>query len=72
MVVVTGAGATTPSAGAGTTDTGELNPSQSVKDNADALIATKLAALASIKAKNLPKINDLIAKSKASETYQRR
>ena len=65
MVVVTGAGATTPSAGAGTTDTGELNPSQSVKDNADALIATKLAALASIKAKNLPKINDLIAKSKA-------
>ena len=65
MVVVTGAGATTPSAGAGTTDTGELNPSQSVKDDADALIATKLAALASIKAKNLPKINDLIAKSKA-------
>ena len=65
LVVVTGAGATTPSAGAGTTDTGELNPSQSVKDNADALIATKLAALASIKAKNLPKINDLIAKSKA-------
>ena len=65
MVVVTGAGATTPSAGAGTTDAGELNPSQSVKDAADALIATKLAALASIKAKNLPKINDLIAKSKA-------
>ena len=65
LVVVTGAGATTPSAGAGTTDAGELNPSQSVKDAADALIATKLAALASIKAKNLPKINDLIAKSKA-------
>ena len=65
LVVVTGAGATTPSAGAGTTDAGELNPSQSVKDAADALIATKEAALASIKAKNLPKINDLIAKSKA-------
>lgn len=65
LVVVTGAGATTPSAGAGTTDAGELNPSQSVKNNADALIATKEAALASIKAKNLPKINDLIAKSKA-------
>lgn len=65
LVVVTGAGATTPSAGAGTTDAGELNPSQSVKDAADDLIATKLAALASIKAKNLPKINDLIAKSKA-------
>lgn len=65
LVVVTGAGATTPSAGAGTTDAGELNPSQAVKDAADALIATKLAALASIKAKNLPKINDLIAKSKA-------
>lgn len=65
LVVVTGAGATTPSAGAGTTDTGESNPSQSVKDAADALIVTKLAALASIKAKNLPKINDLIAKSKA-------
>ena len=65
LVVVTGAGATTPSAGAGTTDAGELNPSQAVKDAADALIATKEAALASIKAKNLPKINDLIAKSKA-------
>ena len=65
LVVVTGAGATTPSAGAGTTDAGELNPSQQVKDAADALIATKEAALASIKAKNLPKINDLIAKSKA-------
>tara|TARA_B100002019_G_C21265419_1_gene599133 strand:- start:822 stop:2537 length:1716 start_codon:yes stop_codon:yes gene_type:complete len=65
LVVVTGAGATTPSAGAGTTDSGELNPSQSVKDAADALIATKEAALASIKATNLPKINDLIAKSKA-------
>ena len=65
MVVVTGAGATTPSAGAGTTDSGPLNPSQSVKDDADALIATKEAALASIKATNLPKINDLIAKSKA-------
>ena len=65
LVVVTGAGATTPSAGAGTTDAGELNPSQSVKDAADALIAEKEAALASIKAKNLPKINDLIAKSKA-------
>jgi hypothetical protein len=64
MVVVTGAGATTPSAGAGTTDTGPLNPSQSVKDAADALITTKEAALASIKAKNLPKINDLINKSK--------
>ena len=65
LVVVTGAGATTPSAGAGTTDAGELNPSQSVKNAADALIAEKEAALASIKAKNLPKINDLIAKSKA-------
>ena len=65
MVVVTGAGATTPSAGAGTTDTGELKPSQSVQDAADALIATKEAALASIKATNLPKINDLVAKSKA-------
>ena len=65
LVVVTGAGATTPSAGAGTTDSGPLNPSQSVKDAADALIATKEAALASIKSKNLPKINDLINKSKA-------
>ena len=65
MVVVTGAGATTPSAGAGTTDTGELKPSQAVQDAADALIATKEAALASIKATNLPKINDLVAKSKA-------
>ena len=43
MVVVTGAGATAPSAGAGTTDSGELQPSQSVKDAADALIATKEA-----------------------------
>jgi hypothetical protein len=65
MVVVTGAGATAPSAGAGTTDAGELNPSQSVKDAADDLIATKLAALASIKATNLPIIEDLVAKSKA-------
>ena len=65
FTVVTGAGITTPSAGAGTTGTGPLNPSQSVKDAADALIATKEAALDAIKAKNLPKINDLIAKSKA-------
>ena len=65
MAVVTGAGATAPSAGAGTTDTGELKPSQAVQDAADALIATKEAALASIKATNLPKINDLVAKSKA-------
>ena len=56
MVVVTGAGATTPSAGAGTTDTGELNPSQSVKDNADALIATKLAALLLSKQKIFPRL----------------
>lgn len=65
FTVVTGAGITTPSAGAGTTGTGPLNPSQSVKDAADALIATKEAALDAIKAKNLPKINDLVAKSKA-------
>ena len=65
MVVVTGAGATAPSAGAGTTDSGELQPSQAVKDAADALIATKEAALASIKATNLPIIQDLVAKSKA-------
>ena len=64
MVVVTGAGATAPSAGAGTTDSGELQPSQAVKD-ADALIATKEALLASIKATNLPIIEDLVAKSKA-------
>lgn len=63
VVVVTGAGATEPSATVGYLDVSEQNPSQSVKDAADALIVQREAELVAIKAQNIPKINDYISKS---------
>lgn len=63
LSVVSGVGATSSTSGIGVTDVGQSNPSTSVKNAQDQAITNAISNLNAIKSKNIPILNDLIAKS---------
>lgn len=63
LSVISGVGLTSSSSGIGFTDVGQSNPSTSVKNAQDQAITNAISNLNAIKSKNIPILNDLIAKS---------
>lgn len=63
LTVVSGVGSTSSTLGIGVSDVGQSNPSTSVKNAQDQAITNAISNLNAIKSKNIPILNDLIAKS---------
>ena len=63
LSVVSGVGSTSSTSGIGVTNVGQSNPSTSVKNAQDQAITNAISNLNAIKSKNIPILNDLIAKS---------